>query len=91
MQVSAGSICSRELVEQLFIQPYCRIANLVDSGIAKRQTASTYHKQLCDIGVLKEHKLRRAGLDASILAGGLAPAVVCATGSHGPSLPWDKH
>jgi len=48
-----------ELVELLFKQPYCRIANLVDAGIAKRQTASVYLKQLCDIGVLREVKSGR--------------------------------
>ena len=51
-----------ELVELLFRQPYCRIGNLVDSGIAKRQTASVYLKQLCDIGVLKEIKSGRENL-----------------------------
>jgi Fic family protein len=48
-----------ELVELLFKQPYCRIGNLVDAGIAKRQTASVYLKQLCDAGVLKELKSGR--------------------------------
>ena len=48
-----------ELVELLFKQPYCRIGNLVDAGVAKRQTASVYLKQLCDIGVLKEVKSGR--------------------------------
>jgi Fic family protein len=52
-------IYSWELVELLFQQPYCRIGNLVDSGIAKRQTASVYLKQLCEIGVLKEIKRGR--------------------------------
>jgi len=47
-------IYSWELVQALFSQPYCRIDNLVESGIAKRQTASTYLKQLVDIGVLEE-------------------------------------
>ncbi len=56
------SIYSRELVEQTFMQPYCRIANLVDANIAKRQTASTYLKQLSDIGVLKEIKVGREKL-----------------------------
>jgi Fic family protein len=51
-----------ELVALLFQQPYCRIANLVDSGIAKRQTASVYLKQLCDIGVLREVKSGRETL-----------------------------
>ncbi|MEJ1298947.1 MAG: Fic family protein [Candidatus Sedimenticola sp. (ex Thyasira tokunagai)] len=62
VQKNATNIYSRELVEQLFVQPYCRIANLVDSGIAKRQTASVYLKLLCDIGVLEEHKVGREKL-----------------------------
>ena len=53
---------SWELVELLFRQPYCRIGNLVDAGIAKRQTASVYLKQLCDIGVLNEVKSGRETL-----------------------------
>lgn len=47
-------IYSHELVQVIFEQPYCRIANLVEKGIAKRQTASVYLKQLADIGVLNE-------------------------------------
>ena len=53
---------SWELVEALFKQPYCRINNLVSTGVAKRQTASVYLKQLCDIGVLKEFKSGRETL-----------------------------
>lgn len=52
-------IYSRELVELIFTQPYCRIANLVEAGIAKRQTASVYLKELRDIGVLREQKAGR--------------------------------
>jgi len=51
-----------ELVEVLFKQPYCRIGNLVDAGVAKRQTASVYLKQLCDVGVLKEVKSGRENI-----------------------------
>ena len=47
-------IYSYELVQLIFEQPYCRISNLVERDIAKRQTASTYLKQLADIGVLQE-------------------------------------
>lgn len=47
-------IYSRELVDAVFEFPYCRISNLVDRGIAKRQTASTYLKGLVGIGVLEE-------------------------------------
>ena len=55
-------VYSWELVALLFQQPYCRIANLVDADIAKRQTASVYLKQLCDIGVLREVKSGRETL-----------------------------
>jgi Fic family protein len=51
-----------ELVELLFKQPYCRIANVVDAGLAKRQTASVYLKALVDIGVLKELNAGRESL-----------------------------
>jgi len=55
-------IHSRELIDVIFTQPYCRIANLVDADIAKRQTASVYLKQLVAIGVLKEMKVGREKL-----------------------------
>ena len=55
-------IYSWELVELLFKQPYCRIGNLVENGIAKRQTASVYLKQLCELGVLKEVKSGRENI-----------------------------
>jgi len=55
-------IYSWELVELLFKQPYCRIGNLVDTGIAKRQTASVYLKQLCELGILREVKSGRENI-----------------------------
>lgn len=55
-------IYSYELVQTIFEQPYCRISNLVDKQIAKRQTASVYLKQLCEIGVLQEHTLGKEKL-----------------------------
>jgi len=58
----APSLYSRELVELVFEQPYSRIGNLVEAGIAKRQTASVYLKELCDIGVLREVKAGREKL-----------------------------
>jgi Fic family protein len=51
-----------ELVELLFKQPYCRIANVVDAGLAKRQTASVYLKSLVEIGVLRELNAGRESL-----------------------------
>jgi Fic family protein len=47
-------IYSHELVQLIFEQPYCRISNLVERNIAKRQTASSYLKQLTDIGILNK-------------------------------------
>lgn len=47
-------IYSRELIQILFIQPYCRIENVVGAGLARRQTASVYLKQLVSVGVLEE-------------------------------------
>ncbi len=61
-QSSLPKTYSWELVEVLFKQPYCRIGNLVDARIAKRQTASVYLKQLCDVGVLKEVKSGRENI-----------------------------
>jgi hypothetical protein len=58
----AAKIYSRELAEMIFVQPYCRIGNLVDAGIAQRQSASTYLKRLCEIGVLEERKAGREKL-----------------------------
>jgi Fic family protein len=58
----ASSLYSRELVELVFVQPYCRIGNIVDAGIAQRQTASEYLKELCAIGVLQERKAGREKL-----------------------------
>ena len=55
-------IYSRELVDILFVQPYCRIPNLVDAGIAKRQTASVYLKELAEINVLRESQVGREKL-----------------------------
>jgi Fic family protein len=61
-QSSLPKIYTWELVELLFKQPYCRIGNLVDAGIAKHQTASTYLKQLCEVGILKEVKSGRENI-----------------------------
>jgi len=55
-------IYSRELVDVIFEQPYCRIANLVDAKIAGRQAASRYLKALVSIGVLRERAFGREKL-----------------------------
>src|SRR5690606_204485 len=55
-------IYSRELIDTIFEQPYCRINNLVEAHIAKRQTASEYLKKLASIGVLVEQQVGRERL-----------------------------
>ena len=52
-------IYTRELVDLLFMQPYCRISNVVDSGIAKRQAGSEYLKKLAEINVLQVKEIGR--------------------------------
>jgi Fic family protein len=62
VRAAAPSIYSRELVELIFVQPYCRIANVVAAGIGNRQTASSHLKKLCSIGVLEELAVGREKL-----------------------------
>ena len=52
-------IYSRELIDALFVQPYCRIESIVDAGVAKRQTASVYLKALAASNILDERKFGR--------------------------------
>jgi Fic family protein len=56
---SAQHKIPRELIDLIFTQPYCRIGNVVDRGIAKRQAASTYLKELSRLGILTEEKVGR--------------------------------
>lgn len=55
-------VYSRELVDVLFNQPYCRIQNVVDAEIAKRETAARYLRELVDIGVLQEQRMGKEKL-----------------------------
>jgi Fic family protein len=59
VKTALPKIYTYELIELIFRLPYCRIQNLVDANIAQRQTASTYLKKLCDIGVLVEVSERK--------------------------------
>lgn len=52
LKKDAPQIYTKELVEILFEQPYCKIEFLVKHDIAKSQTASKYLKLLCDLGYL---------------------------------------
>ena len=55
-------VYSRELVDVIFEQPYCRIANLIEAGIAGRQAASRYLKALAAAGVLREQAVGKEKL-----------------------------
>jgi Fic family protein len=59
MRVGAPKVYSRELVELLFAKPYCRIGDVVERGIAKRESASKYLKELVALGMLIEEKSGR--------------------------------
>ncbi len=62
VKAEAHGAYSRELVDLIFVQPYCRIRNVVEAGIAERQTAAVYLKQLVGAGVLQEVKVGREKL-----------------------------
>ena len=62
IRADAPKVYSRELAELIFAQPYCRIANVVEAGIAQRQSASVYLKALAAIGVLEERQAGRERL-----------------------------
>jgi len=55
-------VYSKDLIELLFHQPYTKGQFLVDAGIAKRQAAADYLKELEGIGVLKVHRMGRENL-----------------------------
>lgn len=50
---------TKEMVELLFVQPYCRINNVIEAGLAKRQTASDRLKKYVAAGILREVKAGR--------------------------------
>jgi Fic family protein len=58
----APKIYSYELVSLIFELPYCRIQNVGEKGIAGRQAASRYLKELAKIGILKEIPVGREKL-----------------------------
>ena len=53
------AVYSKDLVELVFIQPYCKIQFVVDAGVAKRQTAASYLQEMEKIGVLESRKIGR--------------------------------
>lgn len=59
IRAALGSVPAAELAEVLMVNPYVRIADIVDSGLAKRQTASAWLAALVKSGVLQELKIGR--------------------------------
>lgn len=62
IQEQRPKIYSHELVETLFTHVYTRIDHLVERGIASRNVAGRYLKELESIGVLKSKKAGRGVL-----------------------------
>ena len=62
LKAGLPKIYSGELLDVLLGMPYCRIGDLVNAGIAKRQAAAGYLKQLVDVGILSEEKVGREKL-----------------------------
>lgn len=50
---------SKELIELIFRQPYCKIAFVVEAGIVQRQAAAAYLQELERIGVLASERVGR--------------------------------
>ena len=55
-RTESPKIYSKELIELIFRQPYCKISFIVDAGIAQRKTASEYLQELERIGVMVGEK-----------------------------------
>lgn len=58
----APKVYSKELIEAIFAQPYCKISFLTEAGIAKRQSASLYLKELERLGILQSEKRGRENI-----------------------------
>lgn len=63
---SLPKIYSRELLELLFAHPYVKVQNVVDAGIAKRQTAASYLRELQEGGYLRSIRIGRENIFINI-------------------------
>lgn len=59
VRIDLPKMYSKDLVELLFRQPYCKIRFLEAAGIAQRKTASHYLQELARIGLLSPVKAGR--------------------------------
>ena len=59
VQREAPGVYSKDLIEQIFRQPYCKIQFLERAGIGTRQTCAKYLRELERLGVLHGQKIGR--------------------------------
>ena len=59
VQKQAPSVYSKDLIEQVFRQPYSKIQFLERAGMGTRQTCAKYLRELEALGVLKGQKIGR--------------------------------
>ena len=59
VQRDAPGVYSKDLIEQVFRQPYCKIAFLERAGMGTRQTCAKYLRELERLGVLQGQKIGR--------------------------------
>ena len=59
VQREAPGVYSKDLIEQIFRQPYCNIQFLERAGMGTRQTCSKYLRELERLGVLHGQKIGR--------------------------------
>ena len=59
VQRDAPGVYSKDLIEQIFRQPYCKIQFLERAGMGTRQTCSKYLRELERLGVLHGRKFGR--------------------------------
>lgn len=57
VQQQAPKVYSKDLIEIIFQNPYCKIRFLEEAGLAKRQTAATYLQTLENLGLLHSIKI----------------------------------
>jgi len=62
VKTKAPDIYSRELIEVIYNQPYCKIAILEEKKIASRNTASKYLRKLEELGLFKSEIVGRETL-----------------------------
>lgn len=59
VQREAPAIYTKDLIEQIFRQPYCKIQFLERAGMGTRQTCSKYLRELERLGILAGQKIGR--------------------------------